>query len=851
MASPDALSDSSSDAPPASSKLAALERKQLQKMKSLDQSSGVIRVYISPRDVCVLARVSKLVEPVRAVMIEKLGLGPSEALSVAAALASESGALSACDDLPESRSDHALVTLTLDQLRILWTLGFCRDDNGDPIISDDGYLMCPQGSEPSSAPPFAGSALEDTSSSGSWMGPGFGVPSNASIGGVLLASHLALGSKPYLGDMAKAAIGSGAPYLAGAVALGLGGKFAYDSFRGGKDIDKVSSEESHRLAHAAQSASHAKSHEAMRKEILDKSQEAYKDSQTEARLKGERRDHQVDYSLGSPTTGAAPLRTRSKKNADELLQVGTTRGDLSRLAYPRLKAPQSAGRLRAREASFTNAESKFRKLFEGPLRQEMDNLVNRLKPILRQLDSTGDLESGVEDVDVGARTIRKRADTVAEALRDHHVRTAFAGDASSVQSRNPNPETLNKLFRTITGTPRDTSFRKSLGLHAVATSSGVDRKRIEIENKRLMDEAELFVHYSSMLWAAATVASAVHAIKSPPPGSSQDATLIDAGIVTLETDLGLEVWSQGWEERFGDVFGRSASGSHRVARSALDAYAKTHSTSIHTEAQRLFERSLQEGTPFAKELTRTAVAMGGKHLTLETLTKRAKAVASHLETGGEGLDAAFDTNLAMNALYRMGEELSNEFDSILVERDSVAGSMLDILSQLVWLVDALHKLEKAQAQAETPGGESIAQRMHQVIEDDKGIADLVTREHLRMAQLAAKRRGGPDTVSDAIKERGRSARVERTLVSPDAKKTKSDQSAWHCSSKRGFPARNSYCVQVNGTSSREAFGDKEVTCRVDDNKGRKRPLTEEFLKAEKAAGRTHPKETTCDALNSS
>ena len=105
--------------------------------------SGWVPVYLAPVDICVLSKVERLIRPLRRRLRRKdPSMKASEALYLAVYLSVTNGALQPCLALSGKREDHVRVAVTSNQLRILWALGFCRDEQGRPLVSDDGYLMC-------------------------------------------------------------------------------------------------------------------------------------------------------------------------------------------------------------------------------------------------------------------------------------------------------------------------------------------------------------------------------------------------------------------------------------------------------------------------------------------------------------------------------------------------------------------------------------------------------------------------------------------------------------------------------------------------------------------------------------
>ena len=102
-----------------------------------------IPVYLAPVDICALAKVQSLIRPLRALLRrENPSMKASRALYLAVRISKILGVLEPCLALPAERRDHVRLGVSLDQLRILWALGFCRDAAGKPLRSDDGYLMC-------------------------------------------------------------------------------------------------------------------------------------------------------------------------------------------------------------------------------------------------------------------------------------------------------------------------------------------------------------------------------------------------------------------------------------------------------------------------------------------------------------------------------------------------------------------------------------------------------------------------------------------------------------------------------------------------------------------------------------
>lgn len=76
--------------------------------------SDTVRVWISPKDVCVLASLSN-------------GELPTKCNAMGA----------------EGPTDHILVSLTRGQMRALWMRGGCQDSSsGMPLVGPDGRLMC-------------------------------------------------------------------------------------------------------------------------------------------------------------------------------------------------------------------------------------------------------------------------------------------------------------------------------------------------------------------------------------------------------------------------------------------------------------------------------------------------------------------------------------------------------------------------------------------------------------------------------------------------------------------------------------------------------------------------------------
>jgi hypothetical protein len=120
-----------------------------------------IPVYIAPQDVCVLAKVEKLIEPLRLALRRATGGAGEHAVPLACLLSARIGALDDCLRLPGKREDHIKVGISLRKLQIMWTLGFCRDAAGAPLVSDDGYLMCARGRFMGFGPPGWGRETEE------------------------------------------------------------------------------------------------------------------------------------------------------------------------------------------------------------------------------------------------------------------------------------------------------------------------------------------------------------------------------------------------------------------------------------------------------------------------------------------------------------------------------------------------------------------------------------------------------------------------------------------------------------------------------------------------------------------
>ena len=90
-----------------------------------------------------MAKVQRIIEPIVILIARRnAGLGREKAVTLAVHLCLETGALDQCMSLPSKREDHVRVSITSEQLQILWATGLCRDSCGAPMISDDGYLMC-------------------------------------------------------------------------------------------------------------------------------------------------------------------------------------------------------------------------------------------------------------------------------------------------------------------------------------------------------------------------------------------------------------------------------------------------------------------------------------------------------------------------------------------------------------------------------------------------------------------------------------------------------------------------------------------------------------------------------------
>ena len=93
-----------------------------------------LNVWLSPKDICFLAAVHREIH-----QLKTEGFAESEIELEALRRVISRGP---CEKEKESSAQHALLPLPVSQLRLLWAAGFCRQEDGSPLVAEDGHLLC-------------------------------------------------------------------------------------------------------------------------------------------------------------------------------------------------------------------------------------------------------------------------------------------------------------------------------------------------------------------------------------------------------------------------------------------------------------------------------------------------------------------------------------------------------------------------------------------------------------------------------------------------------------------------------------------------------------------------------------
>jgi hypothetical protein len=807
-------------------------------------------VYVSPRDVCVLARVTKLIAPLKAILATRFSLPGGVSLPLAARVAQSSGQLLACDELPEEREDHVRFVLSLDQLRILWALGYCRDSRGAPIVSDDGYLMCASPRGPfryadgvGPAPAIIPGAPPRPPNADVWL-PKVGAQEWTAMG---TATALAAGAVGAVGTYGTAMMPASVtvPALTMlAAAQGL------NHFRNRNEIrqrdEKLHGDSESARVHLAADRSRAAVRES---ELLSAASEgtvdAFRDGQMAASERTRIGRNVAAHSFGGEYGGGAglsvPLRTVVSQDMPHPRSHTPLGGSFltpsrrAEAAFPKLP-PQVT---QAGEEAFKKIDAEFRRSFEGTFHQELE--------IFDRLHTQLGVALGLHDDGITTDAVRQK-------LRDRRI--------TSTTPIEEDPLALHRLFQAIKGG----SGAVSSPAPALSTAAAAVDNQMTVRAAHGVIASVARMRSEVTLKAASDALSKMGSLSSHQPASAAVRGLERAG-------LNIELLDNAWltegvassprsMEKIEKVFGAPGhrnSPAQRAKRAALDLYSKAYATQISKQTASELRAALATGTSiFADELRKDATAITSNPAAEPdgALLRKARAIASHNEAGGIGADARFDTYLAVAGLRSLADEIASKYSELVAARGSAEAQLTNLKGELAWLARTL-RVWSSKVPQSFSAGQDLLDFLPSIVDADEGVVDLVAREHSLLAE------GGSGELGDkAVDARAHAASSEELRDTHKkfhaaavlaASKDLPVGQRYRCDTRKSWGLANSYCLRVVGDDIQMGFDPSQTDCGQDDHAEKLRyPTAETISRAKKEhGGRSFPRQGVkkCSDLN--